>query len=257
MKRSITYEHPLGERIRLLLRLEHLFRQAFYFHKSSHSSWESRALIETLFELLDLCGRNDLKSEVLKELERAVAYLQPLLANPQVDRRLLESTLITLQQMGESLQRLSNQLGGEIKEDPFLRTIASRSSIPGGTCDFDLPAYHQWLEQPIEVRQQRQEQWLTALAPLHQAVEWLLRLIRNSAEPLTVEAVGGQLQQMLDNHFNYQMIRLSLPPHLSHLYPEVSGSRHRFSVRFLTSSESGVVEVVQQPISFQLALCFL
>lgn len=257
MKRSIIYEHPLGERIRVLLRLEHLFRQAFYFHKSSHSSWESRALVETLFELLDLCGRNDLKNEVLKELERAVATLQPLLANPQVDRRLLESTLTTLEQMGESLQRLSNTLGVELKEDPFLRAIASRSSIPGGSCDFDLPAYHQWLEQPSEVRQRRQEQWLAALAPLHQAVEWLLRLIRSSAEPLTVEAVGGQLQQALDNHFNYQMIRIFLSPHLGNLYPEVSGNRHRFSVRFLSSSEAGGVEVVQQPIPFQLALCFL
>ena len=64
--RPIIYEHPLNDRIRTLLRLEHLFRQAQNFQKGA-SSWDSRMVITTLFDILDLFSRSDLKTEIIKE----------------------------------------------------------------------------------------------------------------------------------------------------------------------------------------------
>ncbi|MDH3355149.1 MAG: cell division protein ZapD [Chromatiales bacterium] len=255
--RPIIYEHPLSERIRTMLRLEHLFNQAQHYHKGA-SVWDSRMTISSLFDLLDLFSRADLKTEIIKEVDRATANLNALMANPAVDSDRLTTILKALQHITNNLHEISGQLGQSLREDPFLTTIRQRSTIPGGTCDFDLPSYHQWLEQPSDIRHTLQQLWLRQLEPIQQAVELLLKLNRNSAEPQQFIAEGGQYQQQLDNSYPYQMIRLLLP-HQATYYPEISGSKHMFTIRFLhangTADEPG--KVVKDDLPFQLALCLL
>ncbi len=65
----ITYEYPLNERIRTLLRLEDLFERSRYFIARAGAHDHHMALI-TLFEILEVAGRADLKSDLLQELER-------------------------------------------------------------------------------------------------------------------------------------------------------------------------------------------
>ena len=38
--------------------------------------------------------------------------------------------------------------GHELRHNELLNAVRQRSSIPAGTCDFDLPAFHYWLERP-------------------------------------------------------------------------------------------------------------
>jgi cell division FtsZ-interacting protein ZapD len=91
----IIYEQPLNERIRNFLRLEHLFQQAFYTLRG-YSVWDSRATITGLIDILDILSRSDLKTELLKELERHQAALAKLKDIPGVDREQLESILAQL-----------------------------------------------------------------------------------------------------------------------------------------------------------------
>ena len=63
--RTVCYEQPLNERTRALLRLEFLFQQIEYATAGS-SVWDSRLALQGLFDILDLTGRNELKSELLK-----------------------------------------------------------------------------------------------------------------------------------------------------------------------------------------------
>ena len=52
----ITYEYPLNERIRTLLRLEDLFERTLYFVQGTGAQEHHIALI-TLFEILEVAGR--------------------------------------------------------------------------------------------------------------------------------------------------------------------------------------------------------
>ena len=79
----ITYEYPLNERIRTLLRLEDLFERSRHFIARSEPHDHHVALL-TLFEILEVAGRADLKSDLLQELER---QKQVLLVVPQQPRR--------------------------------------------------------------------------------------------------------------------------------------------------------------------------
>ena len=60
----ILYEYPCNERVRSLLRVEHLFERLFFFAKGSDAH-HHQISIATLFDLLDICDRTDLRGAVL------------------------------------------------------------------------------------------------------------------------------------------------------------------------------------------------
>ena len=217
-------------------------------------------MITSLFDILDLFSRADLKTEIIKEVDRATANLDALMENPAVDGKRLSTILKALQHISTNLHDINGPLGQRLREDDFLTSIRQRSTIPGGTCDFDLPDYHQWLEQPAELRQTKHQLWVRELEPIQQAVEMLLKLNRNSAEPQQMIAEGGQYQQQLDISYPYQLIRVFLP-HQSSYYPTISGSKYMFTIRFnhtvIADSSDAQGEVMKDDLPFQLALCLL
>ena len=73
----ITYEYPLNERIRTLLRLEDLFERSRHFIALVDPHDHHMALL-TLFEILEVASRADLKSDLLQELERQKQVLLSL-----------------------------------------------------------------------------------------------------------------------------------------------------------------------------------
>lgn len=251
---QIIYEHPLNERIRTMLRLEHLFCLAVHYMKGQ-SSWDSRIFVTTLIDILDIFSRGDLKNELIKELERSTTTLNSLMANPQVDSSRLTTILKAMEHLIENLFAMKNQPGHKLREDEFLNAVRQRSTIPGGTCDFDLPAYHRWLEQPWSLRQTDQKKWFAQLDPIRQAIELLLKMIRNSADPVAVHSEDGSYQQSLDSNQTFQLLRVSLQAD-SPYYAEISGSRHRFNIRFLQSG-SGRPQIANQAVSFQITCCSL
>lgn len=251
---QIIYEQPLNERIRTLLRLEQLFRMSNHYLRGP-SSLDSRSFVASLIELLDLFSRADLKSELLKELERAASTLRGLVSNPQVDSSRLTTILRAMEHLIDNLYAIKSQLGSELREIELLSTVRQRSSIPGGTCDFDLPAYHRWLEQPWEQREAEQKRWFAILDPVRQAIELLLKMIRNSADPVAQVSNDGTFQQVLEGNHTTQLIRVALPAD-SPYYAEISGSRHRFNIRFLTTA-AGRAQLATEPVSFHITCCSL
>ena len=65
---TIVYEQPLNERMRTLLRLEHLFDQTNHALKES-SAWDHRRAVSGIIEILSLLERADLKTEFIKEID--------------------------------------------------------------------------------------------------------------------------------------------------------------------------------------------
>ncbi|MGH9576632.1 MAG: cell division protein ZapD, partial [Terriglobales bacterium] len=140
----ISYEHPLSERVRTLLRLEDLFERIDYFlHKND--AHEHHVALLSIFEILEVSGRADLKSDLLQELERQKHSLESLRDNPDVSGEALDNVLWQIDQASSRLIKASGRIGQELRENEWLMSIRQRTGIPGGVCEFDLPSYHYWL----------------------------------------------------------------------------------------------------------------
>ena len=144
-----------------------------------------------------------------------------------------------LRTLMSNLVRLRTELAGvggswlaPLKDSAFLAAIKHRSAIPGGTCEFDLPDYFFWLNQPAESRIEAFGRWLTLLRPLCDAVAELLWLTRQNGRPSEETAVGGVFNITFDRETPYQLLRISLPAEFA-LFPEISGSHYRCNMRFL------------------------
>ena len=249
----IHFEHPLNERIRTFLRLEHLFMQVDHFRPLA-DPWSNRAAIEGLLNIISIFGRSDLKTEILKELERHTGNLERVRQQPGVDMQALGQVLDDLEQAIHQVYRLDGQIARHLRSNEFLNTILQRSSIPGGNCNFDLPQYHYWLNQPHETRQTQMSNWMQELHPVREAVVLLLNLVRNSNLPTEEQAPQGLFQRTLDSSAPAQMIRVSLPRSET-VFTEISGNKHRFSVRFLESMDAGRPIQAARDVDFLLTAC--
>lgn len=253
MSIPILYEHPLNERIRIFLRLEHYFLHAQHFLNGSTSA-DTQSGISTLIDILALLERNDVRAEVLKELERHITGLSKLLDTPNVDRIRLDSTLEKLTSRIQRLQTLPGKLGLEIRENDLINSIRQRTTIAAGTCGFDLPAYHYLLNQTPGERKERLRSWLAEFDPLKEGIDLLLSLLRGSAFFDRQHAEGGFYQKVLDSQNPCQLLRLCMPPN-SGVYPEVSGSKHRINIRFLAFSNTDKPKQVSEKQEFDLSCC--
>jgi cell division protein ZapD len=252
MATIVTFEQPLNEKVRNLLRLEFLFRQA-NVALQGQSPWESRWFIDTLGEILTLLSRSDMKTEFIKESERHIAALERFKKDDTLDQEHLSNIIRHLDNLRTELHGTGGQLGRRLKQDPFLSSIGQRSTIPGGTCEADLPAFHLWLSQPASERQQRQRTWLDELKLVSQGSELLLKLIRGSAAPTSEMAVSGGFLKNLDRAVPYQLIRVTVDGELG-VYPEISAGRHRFTIRFMEPGD-GPDRQSERDIPFRLTCC--
>lgn len=255
MRHPVTYEHPLNERVRNLLRLEFLFRQAQHC-QNADTSWDSRLFVGTLIDILAVLSRSDLKTEIIKELERQQNGLARLREKSEVDQEQLGQVLKNLEALRCAIHATSGSLGQELRDNEFLTSIRQRSSIPGGTCDFDLPAYHQWLSRTVEERKADQQRWLETLKLTRQGVDLLLKLIRNSGTPREEIGTAGGYQRNLETEIPYQMLRISVDPEFPY-FVEVSGGKHRFTIRFMERTADGRPQQTNRDVPFRLACCAL
>jgi len=248
------YEQPLSERMRTFMRLEFLYQQLLY-NCEQEADWATRAATSSLLEIMAILGRGDVRSEVHKELDRQLEKLQRFSGSPGVDNRQLEALVANLVAARDDLRAIGSHILQPLKDCEFLSSIKHRSTIPGGTCEFDLPEFSHWLRQPFSRRQQDLKTWLDIIRPLCDAVVELLWLIRESALPADKVAINGMYQHNMQRDTHYQVLRVTLPPG-SPLYPEISGSQHRFTVRFLewSSIDRRAVQTGDN-VKFRISIC--
>lgn len=249
-----TYEQPLNERMRTFLRLEFLYRKTeHHFHDDSEIS--TRQAIDSMLEIDAILTRGDVRSEVLKEIERQADQLQGFVNSPGVDTSRLTTIIAELSRQRDSVKALGPHYLQNIKDSEFLSAIKHRSAIPGGTCEFDLPLFGHWLRQPYEARSEDMAVWLRDLRPLCMAVNQIMWLIRQSAAETEHVAAAGMFQHSLDKEANCRMLRVTLREQPD-LFPEISGSPQRFTIRFLSWSDIGSRPAqTQRDITFSLSIC--
>jgi cell division protein ZapD len=249
----VLYEYPFHEGIRTMLRLEHLFERLDRL-AARDEAVDHHFALATIFEVMDVASRADLKSDLLKELDRHRLVLQGYRGHPGVDAPSLDQWLARLEQAFAALNQLQGKAGQTLAGNDWLMSIRSRINIPGGTCAFDLPAYHAWQQRSPRLRRDDLAGWIGTLAPLADALRVLLGLLRDSGRAQRMIAPGGQYQQGLPQGKTYQLLRVQLDE-AEGLVPEITGHRLLVSVRFMRPDGDGRLRPATTDTTFELTLC--
>lgn len=227
---AIVFEQPLNERVRTFLRLEFLFGCHAHHAQDTHP-FGVRGRLHAMLDIFTVLGRADLKKDILKELVEQHAVLTRLANRPGIDPARLHQVLSELTGAANDLQQLATTFSASaLRDNEFLLSVLNRSTIPGGTCAFDLPAYHHWLSQPIEVQQNNLDAWFAHLRPFARGIQLYLSLLRGSTTVKDAVAHGGNFVHAPQGPC--QLLRVFVPRELS-VYPEISAGAHRFTLRFM------------------------
>ena len=249
----ILYEYPFNERIRTYLRLEHLFQRLGELVPRD-AAIDHHYALTTLFEIMDVAARADLKSDVLKDIEKQKQNLNSYRGNPAISEAVLDQVIAQLDACFSALNSLPGKAGQSLTENDWLMSLRSRVGIPGGTCEFDLPAYHAWQHLAPALRRADIHRWISVLAPLADSIQLLLKMLRDSGAPQKVMTQAGQFQQNLPQGRTFQLLRLRMDDSLG-LIPEISGNRLMVSVRLVRHQTDGKQYSAAEDAAFELTLC--
>ena len=249
----ILYEYPFNESIRTMLRLEHLFERLSQLVVRD-AAVDHHFALATLFEIMDVGSRADLKSDLLKDLDKQRIQLSTYRGNPSISEAALDDVMTRIDAAFQALNQASGKIGAALAGNEWLMAIRSRISIPGGTCGFDLPAYFAWQHLDAERRRVDLLHWAKSLMPMADALQLLLRLIRDSGAAHHVLAIAGQFQQSLTPGKVHLLARLRLAGH-EDVVPEISGHRLIVSVRLLQPDGEGKLRPSNADTPFELTLC--
>ena len=231
MQTQVLFEHPLNEKMRTWLRIEFLIQQlTVNLPIVDHAG--ALHFFRNVSELLDVFERGEVRTELLKELDRQQRKLQTWIGVPGMDQSRIEALIQQLKAAGSVLIS-APRIGQFLREDRLIALVRQRLSIPGGCCSFDLPTLHIWLHLPQAQRDSQVETWIASLNPLTQALT----------------SLNGFYQ---DNGGDADLLRLNLSLD-SQLYPQISGHKSRFAIRFMPlDTENGQVP---ERLDFELACC--
>ena len=233
MPSVIRYEHPLNERIRTLMRLEDLYRRAEFFAAQVEPA-DHHAALSVLFEQL----------------------LQPLRNNPAIEPRVLEQLLADIDRASAALLAQTGRAGVHLRDNEWLMTIKQRTTIPGGVCEFDLPAYHYWLNADPGARQNDLRGWIAPFLPIYDGLNIVLRILRDNGRASRQTAASGVFQLMLTTTKVAQLLRLTVAQELP-CVPEISANKYALNIRFIGVSGMDRGNAYSGDVDFELAFCNL
>jgi len=246
---AILYEHPLNERIRNYLKLEQLFSQAVdclaYDVETTHN-----VFFNALFAVIDTLDRNDIRGDLIKDMEKLEQNLVIWSQAPDIDSSALDENL---QQAVALICQLKNTKPQwtQLKGDKFLAGLKQRFAIQGGSCTFDLPQLQFWLSQPQQNLVSDMTKWLALLDQIKSALSLILKFIRQRGQFKIINTESGFYQ---DNGEDLLLLRIKVPQGTEH-YPMVSGNKFRYSIRFMLPCEDSGRRYSNQSTSFELSRC--
>jgi len=246
---SVLYEHPLNERIRNYLKLEQLFTQATSC-LSSNITMSHQVFFASLFSIIDTLERNDIRGDLIKDLEKLEQNLVLWSRSPAIDSKILE---VNIQQTVSLLCLLKSPTPqwNQLKDDKFLSSLKQRYAMQGGSSSFDLPQLKFWLSQPETILSQEIEQWLNMLEQISNSLTLILMFIRQRSNFETINTENGFHQ---DNGEGIMLLRIKVNKG-SGYYPTVSGNKFRYSIRFMLPCNESGRKYYDQALQFQLAQC--
>lgn len=223
----IAFEYPLTEKSRCYLRFESLFSQVNQSILFNHDC-DTVAFFKALFELIELGERSDIRHELCKDLRELMQQMESWLSYEEADSVAVKALMLEVGELISQLAVMPKRLDF-FKKNRLLASLKQRFFIPGGYCNFDLPQFHFWQAQPIEMRIQQSKKWFTHFATLERALTLFLHIKRNQGIKSNQQAKNGFFQGEVGEAL---FIIINVDAALE-VYPMISGHKHRYSIRFM------------------------
>lgn len=246
---SVLYEHPLNERIRNYLKLEQLFSQAKKCLKCD-LALSHQVFFSSFFAIIDTLERNDIRGDLIKDLEKLEQNLVVWSRAPNIDNSALEDNLKLSVSLLCQLKTPTPQWT-QLKDDKFLTTLKQRYAMQGGSCSFDLPQLTLWLNRAQSAVEKDIHHWLSLLEQISSALALILKFIRQRTSFENVDCQSGFYQ---DNGEGILLLRIKVAEGANY-YPTVSGNKFRYSIRFMLPCNETGRKYYDQQVQFQLARC--
>lgn len=247
----ILFEHPLSERVRSFLRIEHLFKRfEAECSREEGSLWAHHLALFTLFEIMECAARAELKLDILQELERQKQFLAAV-RQPDARQKVL---LAKLQAVTVNLQGVQQKFGQHLRENDWLMAVRQRMLVAGGTSPADFPSYYFWQQQPCSRRSADLQQWSATLLPTRDAVGVLLGILRGNISVIDCVACNGSYQSnSLAQNIHMLTIEVGIQ---NQALPEISANKYMTHIRFLEASqEHARGRPVMHDVPFKLVMC--
>ena len=246
---NLIYEHPLNERLRTYLRVEQLIMQLQQLSELT-SEWQQQAFFNSLFALVEVLDRNDIRPDLIKDCERIESSLVAWANHPSVSDEKLKPVLQQAVRLQSELLR-HGKFAAQLKDDKFLSPLRQRFAIPGGTCFFDVPQLHFWFNLPLPERQQAVKNWFADFQLVQHALTFVLKFCREKGQFTSVVAENGFYQS---NTEQFELLRIRYDAD-NGVYPTVSGNKYRFAIRFMQLCDEMGRNSCEKDVSFALACC--
>ena len=115
----LSFDHPLSERVRSLIRIEHLFNR-FNHAAEGEDKWSHHIALNALFEIMEASSRAELKLDILQELER----------QRQMEKYQSDSAMLgRLAKAAQDLQEVQQKFGQHIRENEWLMAVKQRMMV--------------------------------------------------------------------------------------------------------------------------------
>lgn len=226
----ISFDYPLNEKARNYLRFEFLFTEVKKSVNFS-SSTDATPFFKSLFDLIELTERTDIRQDLVKDLRLQLEQLKMWLKYDQVDQGAILSMIDEVEILVGGVMSMP-KVSRYFKSNRFLSSLKQRFCIPSGTCNFDLPQYHFWLNNDDAKQQADAKLWFSQFKCLEDALGLFLKLKRSQSKQVSQVAESGFYQGDIENA---DFITLKIAKDLS-VYPMISGHKNRYSVRFMSAN---------------------
>lgn len=223
MSTLVTFEHPIQEDARVLLRLEYHFNQMQQGMTHKHPLLQQQALI-ACSELLHMCYRADIKKMMMDNLTK-------LHQNLQNQEQIAEiSKLAIIDQLNQRWITHHNQGLDRLQQDPLIRELNQQRRSQAGLSGFNTPTLQHWLNSPHAQRIKRLTMWMESFDLVYHSQMYLLKALRHS-EPKGTHPVNHQsLQIALERKQPIKLVRVTLAKKHG-VFPVVSANHHHLSLR--------------------------
>lgn len=216
----MVYEFPLSEGVRRLLRAEMLFKQS-KAHVEYDNPYSTISALSALVDLVEIISKNNLKIEMIKQLEKL-----------QFKDQISDSQRIEIKELTQNLVFGSVKTFDEVKENIFLNVIRQRLKVMGGIASFDLPNLHHWLRFSHELRSEHIERWFSLFEPTERALTYLLTLLRILKDEEVCQFKQGLFYKTVK--WDAELVRIDVKD--AFIYPEFSGNKQQLSIRLMEQS---------------------
>lgn len=241
----ISFDHPLSERVRSFIRINHLFCR-FMHTLQGDDPCQHHIAISSLFEIMECSSRVELKRDMLQELERQRQVLNHSASNPEL--------LLRINKAAQDLQEVQQKFGQHIRDNEWLMAMKQRMSIAGGSTPVEFPSYYFWQQQHPDKRREDLIRWSQAMMPTYHAAELLLEILRHQSSMVDCQAKLGNYQHNSLIH-NMHLLTIELDIKENAL-PEVAANKYFTHIRFLSANQEHMRgAIVERDIPFRMKIC--